>query len=160
MPGKTTWIEGIQCIECPICRTIESPPYSHLVHLLFESRGQCRQIETEYRRKLNELREQTEDFIAVIHADRLEAQEMRKNMEQQYKSNLEASQSEVEKLKHRLKLKIRLETQEPARSSKTQEFCSSCSKKTQRTCNVYGCRKHCCMKCVICSDCEECVAKL
>jgi len=179
MPGKAVWVEGARCIECPICRTVELPPYSHVTQLLFQSRGLCRQTETEYRNKLNHSRSQIEDLLALNQANRLEAREMRQRMEQHYQAQLEAAkemsqrmeqhyqaqleaaQKEIESVKHRLKLKIRQDTQDalPARKS-TPEPCNTCFKMTPRTCNVYGCRKHCCMKCVICSDCKQGVAQI
>jgi len=63
-----------------------------------------------------------------------------------------------QQLRHRFKLKIRRETTvAPVAALKTSEPCDTCLKKTPRRCNVYGCRKHCCMSCVICKECEQCI---
>ena len=126
MPGKTRMVEEIPCIECPICRSVELPPYQHITGLLRESRAR----EVEYRQKLDERMTQ------VL-----------------------TSQLEYMELKHRFKLKIRRETQQqnaaPVPKTKASEPCDTCLRKTPRICNVYGCRKHCCMNCVICKECEQ-----
>lgn len=85
-------------------------------------------------------------------------------------NQLQTAEMMNRQLSHRFKLKIRRETQEPAAAgaagvvpagarTKVSEPCDTCLKPTPRTCNVYGCRKHCCLNCVICHECEQLVTQ-
>ena len=93
--------------------------------------------------------------------------ESRERMEE-LMNQLQTAEMMNRQMSHRLKLKIRRETQDqavagaaPAAGARTKasEPCNTCLKPTPRTCNVYGCRKHCCMKCVICHECEQLVTQ-
>ena len=129
MPGKTTMIDGAPCIQCPICRKTEWPPYHHILCLLHDSRVR----EVEY---IERITERTNQLLTA--------------------------ELKYQQLRHRYKLKIRRETIAATAATttaafKTSEPCDTCLKKTPRRCSVYGCRKHCCMSCVICKECELCI---
>jgi len=132
LPGKVTLQLGYPCIECPICRKRENPPYHHIMILLRDSM-------TREDKCLDELTKCKDQLIT--------------------------KELEYRRVKHLYKLKIRRQTQPPATDAtdaatapvpnNANEPCDTCLKKTPRRCNVYGCRKHCCMNCVICKECEQ-----